>query len=539
LTATPEPPTLTATIRAAIFDMDGVLTDSEPLIRAAAMAMFKEKGLIVQPGDFAPFVGMGEDRFIGGVAEKYSFPLDLPAAKRRTYEFYLELVPVRLEVFPGAVDLVRACRQSGLKIAVASSADRIKVVANLNKIGLPPESWDAIMTAEDVLAKKPAPDIFLAAAAKLGVLPPECVVIEDAVKGIAAAKAAGMRCVAVAQTFPAEQLAQADLVRPTIAATSLSQLRGESNPMGADAPGETCCRGGSSLPSIITEAGGAGTSSPIDPGLPPLIAAAPGIGHEPGPRPWGFWATLGLSTVVALALVSAQGIVYVFWMIIAAFSGHNPRREDVENNGMLLSLAICASAPIAVLLSWIFARARSGGAAASLLREPRTPGPVATTADYLGLRSVKPGALLKWSLMLLGIVVASDALTSALGRPIVPEFMKNAYQTAGFLPLLWLGLIVGAPLAEETLFRGFMFTGFLHSRVGAPGAIILTSLFWSLTHLQYDAYGIGTIFLSGLFLGLVRLRTGSIYATMFLHGLMNFVATVETAWVLNLRPKFI
>ncbi len=141
-------------IQAVIFDMDGVLTDSEPLISAAAMAMFKEKGLTVQAEDFLPFVGAGEDRYIGGVAEKYNFPLDVSSAKKRTYEIYLELVPSRLNAFPGAVELVRACRNAGLKVAVASSADRIKLNANLRKIGLPPEMWDAIVTAEDVVHKE-------------------------------------------------------------------------------------------------------------------------------------------------------------------------------------------------------------------------------------------------------------------------------------------------------------------------------------------------------------------------------------------------
>ena len=89
-------------IRAVIFDMDGVLTDSEPLINAAAVAMFQEQGLVVQPEDFLPFVGAGEDRYIGGVAEKHGFALDLAAAKRRTYELYLALVPSRLQAFPGA-----------------------------------------------------------------------------------------------------------------------------------------------------------------------------------------------------------------------------------------------------------------------------------------------------------------------------------------------------------------------------------------------------------------------------------------------------
>src|SRR5512141_393821 len=135
-------------IQAVIFDMDGVLVDSEPLINAAAIAMFREAGLIVQPDDFLPFVGAGEDRYIGGVAEKYHFPLDLPQAKHRTYEIYLALVPQQLEAFPGARELVRTCRRSGLRVAVASSADQIKVAANLKKIGLPMEDWDAVVTGE-------------------------------------------------------------------------------------------------------------------------------------------------------------------------------------------------------------------------------------------------------------------------------------------------------------------------------------------------------------------------------------------------------
>jgi HAD superfamily hydrolase (TIGR01509 family) len=211
-------------IRAVIFDMDGVLTDSEPLINAAAIAMFKERGLAAKPEDFLPFVGTGEDRYIGGVAEVHHFPLDLPAAKRRTYEIYLQLVPERLQAFPGAQDLVRACRQAGLRVAVASSADWIKIAANLREIGLPAETWDAVVNGEEVKAKKPAPDIFLRAARKLGFSANECAVVEDAVNGVHAAKAAGMRCVAVAQTFSAEDLKAADLVKASIADVSVAEL---------------------------------------------------------------------------------------------------------------------------------------------------------------------------------------------------------------------------------------------------------------------------------------------------------------------------
>jgi beta-phosphoglucomutase len=213
-------------IKAVIFDMDGVLTDSEPLINLAAVTMFREMGVVVQPEDFLPFVGTGENRYLGGVAEKYGLRLDIPPAKKRTYEIYLKLVPARLNAFPGACDLVRRCRAAGFKVAVASSADLIKIEANLHKIGLPPAEWGAIVCAEDVTHKKPAPDIFLAAARKLGVAPAECVAIEDAVNGIQAAKAAGMRCVAVAQTFTADMLSAADLVRRNVQEITLSDLQG-------------------------------------------------------------------------------------------------------------------------------------------------------------------------------------------------------------------------------------------------------------------------------------------------------------------------
>jgi HAD superfamily hydrolase (TIGR01509 family) len=207
-----------------IFDMDGVLVDSEALINAAAIAMFKEKGLVVQPEDFLPFVGAGENRYIGGVAEKYQLPLDLTEAKHRTYEIYLDLAPSQLEVFPKAYDLVLACRAAGLRVAVASGADRIKVAANLQKLSLPSEFWDTVVTGEQVKNNKPSPDIFLLAARNLNVGPAECTVVEDAVNGIRAAKAAGMRCIAIASTFPAERLQEADRVRERISQVHLSDL---------------------------------------------------------------------------------------------------------------------------------------------------------------------------------------------------------------------------------------------------------------------------------------------------------------------------
>jgi membrane protease YdiL (CAAX protease family) len=90
-------------------------------------------------------------------------------------------------------------------------------------------------------------------------------------------------------------------------------------------------------------------------------------------------------------------------------------------------------------------------------------------------------------------------------------------------------------MAEETLFRGFFFEGILHSKSGARGALIITAGTWASIHVQYDWYGRATIFVFGLFLGYVRLKTGSILVTMCLHSLMNLIATLELIVLLKLK----
>jgi beta-phosphoglucomutase len=196
-------------LRGVIFDMDGVLVLSEPLLAESAARMFAEKGYTVDREEFRPFIGMGEDRFIGGVAEARGIPLDAPRDKARTYAIYLDLIKGRLKPLPGVRDLVADCRARGLRLAVASSADAIKVNGNLVEIGLPASTFDVVVNGCEVARKKPAPDIFLKACGRLGLEPSACLVIEDALSGVAAAKAAGCRCLAVTTSFPAERLAAA------------------------------------------------------------------------------------------------------------------------------------------------------------------------------------------------------------------------------------------------------------------------------------------------------------------------------------------
>ncbi len=204
-------------LKGVLFDMDGVLVDTEELIACASVEMFRERGLEVKEEDFLPFVGTGEVRYLGGVAEKYGFPLDLQEAKRRVYEIYDRLAHGNLQLLPGVKDFIERCREQGLKMAVATSADRVKMLINLREGGLSAEGFDALVTAEDVTHKKPAPDIYLKAAERLGLPPANCLVVEDAPAGITAGKRAGARVLALTTSFGEEELRDADWIAPDLA----------------------------------------------------------------------------------------------------------------------------------------------------------------------------------------------------------------------------------------------------------------------------------------------------------------------------------
>ncbi|CAN8241331.1 unnamed protein product [Cochlearia groenlandica] len=216
-------------VSAVLFDMDGVLCNSEDLSRRAAVDLFGEMGVDVIAEDFLPFMGTGEAKFLGGVASlKGVKGFDTDAAKKRFFEIYLNKYakPESGIGFPGALELVTECKKRGLKVAVASSADRIKVDANLKAAGLPFTMFDAIVSADAFENLKPAPDIFLAASKILGVPTSECLVIEDALAGVQAAQAANMRCIAVKTTLSEAILKEAGpfMIRDDIGKISINDI---------------------------------------------------------------------------------------------------------------------------------------------------------------------------------------------------------------------------------------------------------------------------------------------------------------------------
>lgn len=207
-------------IKAVLFDMDGVLVESEKYINQAGVEMFREKGFEVDPDDFLPFTGMGENRYLGGVAEKHNIPFDVETDKKRTYEFYDALVRAKLKPLPGVLEFIEKCKEKGLKIAVATSADKVKMEINLREIKIPAITFDATVNGLEIENKKPSPDIFLKAADRLGVDPKNCLVVEDAVSGVEAGKAAGAKVLGLTTTFTPEDLFLADWIAKDLSEAS-------------------------------------------------------------------------------------------------------------------------------------------------------------------------------------------------------------------------------------------------------------------------------------------------------------------------------
>jgi HAD superfamily hydrolase (TIGR01509 family) len=199
-------------IKGVLFDMDGVLLDSEEFITEAGILMFKEKGFDVKESDFKPFTGMGENRFLGGVAEKYGIPFNQEKDKARAYSIYGRISHGKLKPLPGVREFIEKCRQKKLKLAVATSADEVKMRINLKETGLSEKLFDVLVNGLEVQHKKPHPEIYLLAAKRLGLNPATCLVVEDAISGMKAAKAAGCKCLAITSSFSAEDFKDADWI---------------------------------------------------------------------------------------------------------------------------------------------------------------------------------------------------------------------------------------------------------------------------------------------------------------------------------------
>jgi HAD superfamily hydrolase (TIGR01509 family) len=205
---------------AAIFDCDGTLVDSEPLARLAWERALAPYGYALTDADAESCVGLPYPR----VHEYFAARVTLPAAEPFWTEFSGELftlIDTELKPFDDAVDAARELRARGVPVAVASSSPRERLERTLGRAGLL-DAFDVVVAGDEVEHGKPAPDMFLLAAARLGVRPATCIVIEDSPPGVQAGRAAGMFTLAVCRVPGTEaSLAAADRVVDTVSADAI------------------------------------------------------------------------------------------------------------------------------------------------------------------------------------------------------------------------------------------------------------------------------------------------------------------------------
>jgi membrane protease YdiL (CAAX protease family) len=248
---------------------------------------------------------------------------------------------------------------------------------------------------------------------------------------------------------------------------------------------------------------------------PALNAVKPGI--------WGPWPTVGLSVAIFFINGLAQTVVVLIFAVMRIFDGYSfsdPAGvqafvQDLITDGQMLSLAIIASAMAGIAAIILFIRIRKG----------------LSVSEYLGLKSISLNNFLYLAaiyVVLLGIFVALAALVKA---PQEGDIITDAYRNTPWPLVFWLAIVIFGPFYEEFLFRGFLFVGLKASGLGTTGTIVVTGLVFALLHsAQYGAAAIAQIFVLGIVFGVVRWKTGSLWSTIFLHGLWNLGQMVLLAF---------
>lgn len=231
---------------------------------------------------------------------------------------------------------------------------------------------------------------------------------------------------------------------------------------------------------------------------------------EGTPKPLGPLATL-VWAVLAFLVGQAVGML----VVLTWFGSHAPSSlSAVRYDGALVALVTLITNPVIIVILAIVARLAGWN-----------------PAEYLGLTRFSLRDFAAGIAAIVMLVAAVDLYSYAAGLDIVSSFQTDSFTSArneGWLAALAVAVVVVGPAGEETLFRGFLFRGWV--RPGLPGvfAIVLISLLWTALHVQYDWFGITQVFLIGLVLGWLRWRSGSTSLTLVLHILVNLESSIET-----------
>jgi HAD superfamily hydrolase (TIGR01509 family) len=198
--------------KAVLFDMDGVIVDSEPLHVAAFQTILKRYGHDLSKEKYKQhFAGRTDE---AGFKQYFDFigeSVELPVIMDEKARAYLELAADQLVPYPGVIDFIRDLVLHDIPLALVTGSLRAEAEATLKAFNLT-NSFEVIIAAEDISQSKPSPEGYLKAAKTLGCEPIDCIVIEDAPSGVKAASAAGMRCLAITTTHTEEELQEAAFI---------------------------------------------------------------------------------------------------------------------------------------------------------------------------------------------------------------------------------------------------------------------------------------------------------------------------------------
>jgi HAD superfamily hydrolase (TIGR01509 family) len=215
----------TSMIESVIFDFDGLILDTESTLRRSWEEIYAEHGLLVPETAWASWVGSSADppEAYEELERHLGRPIDRRVIRNRRMARELELLGHEPPM-PGVRGLIDAARDRGLRLAIASSSDRAWVRGHLERLALL-DRFEAIASADDVAATKPAPDLYRMVLAGLGVRPEQAIALEDSAHGVAAAVAAGLFCVAVPNCVTRHSAFDAaDLVIESLAGCTLDAL---------------------------------------------------------------------------------------------------------------------------------------------------------------------------------------------------------------------------------------------------------------------------------------------------------------------------
>ena len=193
-------------IRTVIFDMDGVIIDTEPIHHLAFFTQFAELGIRVSDELYASFLGSSTRNVFQQLKQEFNLPQEVEALLLRKRELFNQAfdTDASLDLLPGVRALIEDIQQHGLQVVVASSASKATIGRVFRRFGLAPY-FAHVVSGEDFVQSKPNPAIFLHAASLAQTPVTECIVIEDSANGVAAAKAASIYCIGYASPHSAGQ----------------------------------------------------------------------------------------------------------------------------------------------------------------------------------------------------------------------------------------------------------------------------------------------------------------------------------------------